>query len=340
MASRAQSVECHLANRMGDFSCFLQLPLELQDKVWELAVPAISRNPGSAFHVRVVRQAKHKDVDGSIDFSNTKDRIHLEHAEAHGSERENAIVVLSILMATCRRSAAVAIRCYAKLRPRAIFPLRRNDRSVLEIDSAADLVILGNGWQKPCLLIRMGSLTRLLLPPPLRYVAVAWPGQEAGGEERFYHFPALNGLLGLWSGHLRALYVVVEPRHLQAAQGPWVDPQLRLWEPRANGNPMILEEFMDAYATDTSERLVFRCGHREYFELPFEDLQRSGGLEKVSQFLESARQQTLPPHSDDPEEQEDYEDDLPPPTRCRVMTWRAVNPHHTSHMAWQGSPAM
>ncbi|EFQ33501.1 hypothetical protein CGRA01v4_13603 [Colletotrichum graminicola] len=321
---------------MLDFTCFLHLPLELQDKVWEAAIPPPAP---TAFHARLVRQPMGRALDGSIDSYNVKDRVLLYRLppDAHPdlADRDCVMATLSGMLVTCRRSFAVATRAYSSIKPFRPFLLRGQDPSVpyhTEIDAANDLLILDTGWQWPCRLISTSSVFRLQLPTPLRLLALAWPGPNrtsaSDGRSAFYYSEALNGLLTLWGSRaLRTLYVVVDPVHLHDAEKPWPAPADRSWA-TSSENDTVLEDYLASYHTDSCGRAVlFQRGARRYFEVPVEQVARSGGLGEVVELLESARKRLNPhltPSVNQPSQEHVVQamDSEQVPCRCVILSWR------------------
>ncbi|GKT44142.1 uncharacterized protein ColSpa_04323 [Colletotrichum spaethianum] len=321
---------------MIDFTCFLHLPLELQDKVWEAAIPPPAP---TAFHARLVRQPMGRAEDGSIDSYNVKDRVLLYRLPATGdsdlADRDCVMTTLASMLVTCRRSYAVATRAYRSIKPPYPFPLRGQDSfdpCHMEIDAANDLLILDTGWQWPCRLISTSSVFRLQLPTPLRLLALAWPGpNRAGvsdGRSAFYYSEALNGLLTLWGSRaLRTLYVVVDPVHLRDAEKPWPASADRPWT-NSSDNNTILEDYLASYDTSSSKRTVlFRGGGRQYFEVEAEQVARSGGLGEVVELLESARKRLNPlltqgVHPPPQEHVIQAVESEQAPCRCVILSWQ------------------
>ncbi|KAK1975955.1 hypothetical protein LZ30DRAFT_753791 [Colletotrichum cereale] len=322
---------------MVDFTCFLHLPLELQDKVWEAAIPPPAP---TAFNARLFRQPMGRAVDGSIDSYNVKDRVLLyrlppdDHPDL--ADRDCVMATLSSMLVACRRSFAVARRAYRSIKPPRPFLLRGeglSDPYHMEIDAANDLLILETGWQWPCRLISTSSVFRLQVPTPLRLLALAWPGPNRtgalDGRSAFYYSEALNGLLTLWGSRaLRALYVVVDPVHLRDAEKPWPAPADRLWATSSENNT-VLEDYLASYNSGSCDRAVlFRRGARRYFEVSAEQVARSGGLGEVVELLESARKRLNPLLTqgvNPPPSQEHMVqaiDSEQAPCRCVILSWQ------------------
>ncbi|GJC81312.1 hypothetical protein ColLi_04150 [Colletotrichum liriopes] len=331
---------------MIDFTCFLHLPLELQDKVWEAAIPPPAP---TAFHARLVRQPMGRAEDGSIDSYNVKDRVILYRLPATGhpdlADRDCVMATLSSMLVTCRRSHAVATRAYRSIKPPHPFLLRGQDSLNpyhMEIDAADDLLILDTGWQWPCRLISTSSVFRLQVPTPLRLLALAWPGPNrigaSDGRSAFYYSEALNGLLTLWGSRaLRILYVVVDPVHLRDAEKPWPAPADRPWTSSSENNT-ILEDYLASYDTGSrSQTILFRGGGRRYFEVSAEQVARSGGLGEVVELLESARKRLNPllTRGVDPPSQEHViqamESEQSPSQEKKTSNALVVFPHAVSH---------
>ncbi|WYZ35596.1 hypothetical protein EsH8_X_000243 [Colletotrichum jinshuiense] len=322
---------------MHEFTLFPDLPLEIQDKVWEAAVPPPAP---TAFHARLVRQAMGRAEDGSIDSYNVKDRVLLYRLPTTGhpdlTDRDCVMATLDSMLVACCRSSVVASRAYKSIRPPHPFLLRGQgsfDSGHIEVDAACDLIILGTGWQWPCRLISTSSVFRLQVPTPLRYLALAWPGPNrdgvSDGRSAFYYSDALNGLLVLWGSRaLRALYVVVDPAHLREAEKPWPAPADRRWSVPSE-HDMILEGYLASYDTDSaSPTVLFQSEGRQYYEVSAEQVARSGGLGEVVELLESARRRLLPSghgaHSQDQEHLLHVTESEPAKCRCRIISWRQV----------------
>ncbi|KAK2031425.1 hypothetical protein LX32DRAFT_273474 [Colletotrichum zoysiae] len=321
---------------MVDFTCFLHLPLELQDKIWEAAIPPPAP---TAFHARLVRQPMGRALDGSIDSYNVKDRVLLYRLPPDAypdlADRDCVMATLSGMLFTCRRSFAVATRAYGSIKPTCAFLLRGQDPSDhpchMEIDATKDLLILDNGWQWPCRLISTSSVFRLQLPTTLRLLALAWPGPNrsgaSDGRSAFYYSEALNGLLTLWGSRaLRTLYVVVDPVHLREAEKPWPAPADRSWTTSSENN-LLLEDYLASYHDGSYGRAVlFRRGARRYFEVSVEQVARSGGLGEVVELLESARKRLNPlltPGVNPPSQEHEVQamDSEQAPCRCVILSW-------------------
>ncbi len=224
------------------------------------------------------------------------------------------------LLVTCQRSSAAALRVYKTLQSEELFtivrPRLRGPVGQVKIDACSDLVIFRPGWQRPCQRFGSQPVQRLRWPSPsLRYLAVQWEGP---GSTPLYDLYSVNGLLGMWLQR-RAVYVVVQPEHLAAAEKPMAaggreGPGEPAWR-RGRGAKLggLLEAYHDQ---DHGVTPTFRAGSREYYEVPAEQVARSGGLEEVVELLETARVMCLP----DPDE----EDDVGEKVDCRVMTWREI----------------
>src|SRR3569833_759812 len=158
---------------MGSFRLFLDFPLELQDQIWEQAIPTIPA-AGAVYCTQLVRLAKYTDEDGCLDLTNPKDRVHLFQTTGPRTPLERTLAALSALLVTCRRSSAAALHAYARLRYPNPFPFRRKGLLGLRINASSDLVILHHGWQDPCRLITSVSLTRMQVPPRLQHIGLAW----------------------------------------------------------------------------------------------------------------------------------------------------------------------
>lgn len=105
------------------------------------------------------------------------------------------------------------------------------------------------------------------------------------------------------------LYVVIEPDMLRQCEGlPWKE-----------NLEFPLEDYLDAYSGSPSGPGRFRCGKREYFEVPVEQIPKLGGLSTLISFLHAAR-------SIWPEDRPPRGPKVPYKTyylkRYRLMTWR------------------
>lgn len=316
---------------MASFALFIGLPLEIQDKIWEAAIPPPTP---TAFHAQLARQPMGRAEDGSIDSYNTKDRVLLYRipttTPSDLADRDCVMATLSSMLVACRRSHAVAKRAYkALVKPAHPFLLRGQDSLdpyYMEIDAVRDLVILTTGWQWPCRLISTSTVFRLQVPTPLRYLGLFWPGPSrqglSGGRSAFNYSEALNGLLALW-GSLRALYVVVDPVHLRDAERPWPAPAHRQWSSISTPNSTVLEDYLASYGSDPRGELPdFQSGGRRYHEVPAAQVARSGGLVEVVELLESARRRLAPSMTDAQNQGQHLIATEREPVRCGVMTWR------------------
>ncbi|KAK0373569.1 hypothetical protein CLIM01_09095 [Colletotrichum limetticola] len=332
---------------MNDFALFPNLPLELQDKVWEAALPPPAP---TAFHVQLARHPMGRTEDGSIDRYNVKDRVLLYRLRTSGSphllDRDCVMSTLFGMLFVCHRSYRVATRALKFIKPSHPFLLRGGDSSSytlilrggdslgayhMEVDAMRDLIILNTGWQWPCRLISTAGVFRLHVPTPLRCLALAWPGPHqvgpSDGRSSFYNSEALNGLLTLWGSRtLRALYVVVDPAHLREAEKPWPAWGNRWSVPMYAGSDTILEDYLASFEVDASSQTqyLFQRGNRRYFEVSAEQVARSGGLGEVVELLESARRRLTPTVSQGVHQEHLTQalESETVPCRCRILSWQ------------------
>ena len=336
---------------MEGFPRFLRLPLEIQDRVWELSVPTAAP---LAYPVRLSFRGTQPPfvrslppgAEGEDDFGPSGVRLDL--IGPAGFDRAETRAALARLLVTCRRASATALRVYDSLlrtaelftlwtpaRPGApeIRPSRRRRTSTcasvvpLQLDRARDLVVLQPGWQEACVRFGGQALEHLKWPAPsLHNIGLRWDGPRPPGTQPYYTLYAINGLLGMWLER-RAVYAVLHPEDLAAAEGPWRPASQRVWPapPGADAEELSLEDFLDAYRDDDDDDdvpgggggggpVTFRGTDREYYEVPAEQVARSGGLEEVVEMLETARVMCLP----------DEDDEDAREVRCRVMSWRRL----------------
>ncbi len=311
-------------SEMEGFSRFPNLPLEIQDLIWDSAVPVLLP---TAYHVAMRFEDGGVWVRGQTRPPQRRDKIYLDLVQPPDTDRDQTRAELTSLLLTCRRSAAAVLRASESPRSLKLFGLRcgattpeGGPRLDVSMDAELDLAILQPGWQGPCRLFCSRPVARLAWPTPsLRNLAIQWEGPSSKGP--LYNFNALNGLLGMWMER-RNLYVVVEPGHLAAAEKPWRPAEDRSWEspPGYGGQELSPEGYLAAYESEDRNGTrpypapTFRSGGREYFEVPAEQIARSGGLEDAVELLEIARVWCLP----------DEEDEEMAATRCRIMSWREL----------------
>lgn len=292
---------------MAAFTLFPKLPQELQDSIWELAIPIGSRR---AYHIRLVYQTRWKTVEG-LPISTTKYRFHLFNISS-SMDYDEAVSTMANLLITCRRASCIAIRTYSARQPAAPFSLHGLN---YPINSASDLVVIQNGWQRSAR--EYSSQVRVPFedqPKPLRYVAVEWPG-PGHDDGYFSHFNSLMGFLSLWD-QLKAFYVVVQPDHLLASERPWAPSNEIDWGIAMGPDPTWESFIADCSKDSEDQDLVFYCHGREYYEVPTEQLCQYGGLEEVVGMLERARWWCDGDVEDSERESNDH------PIRFRILTWR------------------
>ena len=344
---------------MEEFPRFLHLPLEIQDRVWELSVPVAAP---IAYPVRLnfrgTMGSPYRDPRLTAEDDVDPSGVRVELLGPPGVDRADTRAALARLLVTCRRASATALRVYASLRPADLFPLWRpaqpGEESLvprplrtgygapvvpLHIDRARDLVVFQPGWQEACERFAGQPLEQLRWPAPsLHNLGLRWDGPRGPRDQPFCTLFAINGLLGMWLER-RAVYVVVHPEDLAAAEGPWRPASERIWPapPGSNAEELRLEDFLEAYrddvpaaggvAADRDDAVVgpvsfrgimpfrgtgTRDRYQEYYEVSAEQVARSGGLEEVVELLETARVMCRP----------DEDDENARGVRCRVMSWR------------------
>lgn len=306
------------------FPRFAELPLELQDHVWELCIP----NPPPLAHFAQAQLEDSKRFKRSIDGppllyrqTSSLKRSWISTIDAGPYRDLDRYTALRTLLHTASRSRAVALRhpdaldpVESVLLPESDVPSPEEDnlsKPALRVNAATDLVILEGDWYMGILSQEICSMG-LQCHEPLRYLAIS----NSKDEVRIGSWSLLN-----MYRQLRVLYILLEPDKLRGRQ-PWEYNQEMEDD---------LETFIAVYAEGRIRPGPFRCGRREYFEIPPQQIWSLGGLARLVDTLETNRLLRSP--SDDcprvdntkamaegkPDEMDEME-----PVRFRLMTWRDV----------------
>jgi hypothetical protein len=226
---------------------------------------------------------------------------------------------LSSLLQTSQHARAVALRAVRPQpsEPVSLYPKPKPGRigspdgpapggPAIQIDGAKDLVIVQQRW-----LDSKKHLWEAEQPQPVQYIAL--PLQDIR-RERLELKAGLSDLRELLPD-IRALYVLVDPETVRAAQGPWP----KEWE-----NPRLFFEFWEQYLGGEPQH-TFCAGKRRYFDIAARDLQRCGGLRPLVEMLRSARLDEVG-RGTRPRLNPDHESIEPArlPATFRLMTWRDV----------------
>ncbi|KAH8887947.1 hypothetical protein GQ53DRAFT_872020 [Thozetella sp. PMI_491] len=299
---------------MAQFTLFPKLPYELQNLIWELAIPP--QSTGAAYFARLTCQLRHRNEDGTPG-TNGQSKTHIYYTAEQSNGLQHApnrfISTLAALLTTCCRSADIAIAAYQLYQSKHVFTLRGLHHP---IDTSSDLIIFQNGWQAPSKLYARTPAQYLEPTKPLRYIGVLWPGPVPGS--CFYDFNGVIGFLRLWDA-LDTFYIVIDPEDLRQACYPWLLEEERQWESVLRRyEDRELEGLLGLYRE--AERMgsrIFRDGEREYFEVSADQVAQSGGLEDVGMLLGLAYETLV-----------EEETPLDPATysRCMILTWRPYNP--------------
>lgn len=356
---------------LSSFPQFSEFPLEVQDRIWELAIPLF---PNAAYEVNLDLDRAPTRIRGKTQFVDqvfTVFRLVPNKADTY--------TACQILRATSRRAAAAADRVTAaELMPVDGFingsatvevrtPPRKStegqhilthSRPPFHARVYKDLMILAPPGQRQILQLFFGhtiASVNLGLKPEVRrpnselnHLAVPWPTvafpyvQEFRAGQPFW-LRAGAMLMGLFP-HLQALYAVVDPdeiarmdgthwniqdvfgratvdaEHLFESLRPEHEPNPRRY-PMISSGKMRLSAYEEGVKT-MSKEMRFCDGEREYFEVPYEQVQRCGELLRAMVMLEGARYRALK-MMEGLYTSHDRTIRISP-LRCRIMTWRKV----------------
>ena len=278
-----------------DFPRFSEFPLELQDLVWELCIP----NPPPVAHVAQLQRA------GIQTYSRSSGHKRLRRDKLEPSLKRSCTpkvttepylgldrpTTLRTLLQTTSRSRAVSLRHADALAPIESAILVEGSSTVsddaqipypaLRINAATDLVVLEAGWYLEFASLPGFSGCGMRCPEPLHYLAVPYPGRKE----------LSNGIYALLSAYqgLEVLYMLIEPGELCASEQPW--PEDLEWpdKPWPEEDEYSLETYIAAYVEGRIRPGRFRCGRREYFEIPAQKIRSLGGLGSMIVVLETWR---------------------------------------------------
>jgi hypothetical protein len=214
------------------FSRFAELPLELQDHIWESYIPG---HPLATAHFALLSPMLEaiEDVPSLIRSRDTTVE------QYSGFSRSTA---LRTLLQTTVRSRAVSLRHKDALQPTVSTILRPSELygiyqlPSLRINTATDLVILEDDWYLQMKICPEAPLRQLLSSTPLNYLAVQHCNQSAIFGTRVHK-------LLLTFEQVRVLYVIIEPE-------------------------LFSGEDITTYIQDRGRPRGFLYGKREYFEIP------------------------------------------------------------------------
>lgn len=385
------------------FPRFTELPLELQDLVWEFCIP----NAPPAAHVAHLlkngvqnpeRSEWGKPLQGEQEPSLM--RSCTPEAATEPYLNLDRPIALQILLKTTSRSRAVALRHVDALAPivpailagedtamrsctpevetepdldldpialQALLRMTSRSRAVvhrdvdepapivatilpggdtaasneaqtgvpeLRINAATDLVILEEGWYRELKSVHGMTLYHLQCPEPLHYLAFPYSGWQEELDR------GLNALLSAYH-KLKVLYILIEPDELlRASEQPWVEYEEPEWSGEeefsddvglGDDDVVSLDAYLATYVEGSIRPGPFRCGRREYFEVPAEQIRSLGGLQSLIEDLEkkrALRARTSDGHLADnmiamaegkPDAAEGSE-----PMRFRLLSWRDV----------------
>jgi hypothetical protein len=129
---------------------------------------------------------------------------------------------------------------------------------------------------------------------------------------------------------LRVLFLIIELDELKSNDSPWSNDM----DCGMDRDDLVLEKYLAEYERGKVRPTCFRCGSREYFEVPAEQVARLGGLETVISMLERARNDRSHREGMVGFEAEEgsrsdvnsgeAEDEFWEPLRYRLMPWRDV----------------
>ena len=304
------------------FPLFAKLPPELQDRIWELCIPA------PAAHLAELKLRTMVTHQGAM----TGYRQHLylvrNYVDSDLLSRNSPAVLKALLRTSPRACAtvhrhlnAVAASEIERAFIREETPEAMTERvppeylPSIEIDASSDLVVLRHGWAGTVSHVVYNMAPRLLLEKPeqLRYLAVTWPSRV----DELLH-TCLLGLLTAFF-ELSVLYVMIEPEVLRESEKPWGN---RHWNFSVSLE-YSLDGFLAAYQGGRVKPGPFRCGKKEYFEIPVDHVARLGGLSDLISALELVRVKWLPSDTgmvfNGKELGKTRE-----PMRVRLMSWRGT----------------
>lgn len=294
---------------MASFSRFPELPLELQDLVWEFYL--LSPSQPTAHFGRLKLKCIFTDESARGWYRPILYRI------APPSGITGAYLGYDhhkTLLQTSSRSRAISLRLPDASTPpdsalllkerKGPFPLPS-----LRIDISNDLVIFEQGYHTE----RPGPVDHT---EEILYIAVVYDiRNDSDCCELADSFSCL--IEAYWDVYV--FYVAVDPDVLRQCENlPWRE------RTHSHNFEFSLEEYLAAYTESKRRPGGFMCGNREYFEVPAEKIPRLGGLCEAIYALDCARRSfpnDNPPIS--PTAAERLERYQPfEPRSFRLMTWR------------------
>lgn len=329
---------------MAQFTLFSQLPLELQDQIWLMAVPG---RPRKAHHVE-------------LKFSDRPSEVLLQRAARLDLDAQmptRYVSVLSALLFTCYRSSAVATGVYRRHTQLAATQAAIIRGFSKPIDASRDLVVLESGWQRIPRMVTDFSQLNNWLPRlkhidssrPLRFVGIQWSDPSNhdlnnliwGQNPSFPHgdlftlqWYRISTFQNIWSG-LEAFYIIVDPINTHRRRLPWslLGHLERCPKRRQLSTKSRLRQFMDESRSEVKARKprTFTHGHRRYFEVPLDQVVQSERICEAVEFLCMSRHfhRFVGPSGAKTEggkiEAEDGPEEARKLPRCMFLSWREVD---------------
>ena len=266
-----------MGHHQARFEPFPQLPPEVQDRIWALALEIYS----SAAHFASIEKSIFR-VTGGYPMKLVQSRNSSSRISSPATRR-----VADILLQTCQRSRAAVLRRRRRRAGMGPHPLELTEREArqwgfidgsysppppsaeqaaaaarlpgLTIDDLSDLVVLDEDWRVPGKIMSFRPTIK-----GLRNLAVPWCPVWGGGERdhtrqhlRIYHL--LEAFL-----HVEVYYAVLDPSDLAAAR-----------DSHATTTPAF-ERYLESNYRRDDRRGPFYGGGREYYELSPENVAELG----------------------------------------------------------------
>lgn len=309
---------------MASFTLFPKLPLELQDLIWEFYL--LGPSPPTAHFARIERDTPNEfRVEEKPDLPTEMLLVYRSGPPSHLNDAYIGFDRGATLLQTTSRSRALTRRLKAT-QTHPLFPalLLKDPRfSVccpsLRIDTSTDIIILNNVFNG-----------HLLPGPPPGFDATAWYFRYIAINIPSYHLESkslkyiIANIKSIYVDSLDVLYVIVDPDVLRQSEGqPWIDSRdLGIMNHRFS-----LERYLKTYTESKIRPAGFKCGTREYFEVPAEQIPRLGGLSRVIALLDFAGSLRQRPKERILAEKQKAIDrgeieERSEPIRFRLMTWR------------------
>ncbi|KKZ63301.1 hypothetical protein EMCG_00284 [[Emmonsia] crescens] len=293
------------------FPRFIQLPPELQDLIWESFI--INFAP-TAHYTRL------RIITPPMPHYGSRQSLYLNRSRISKQiAREIYFDPIILLLQTTNRSRAIAQRCqklYSRphlsdgydsmLLYREIISIGRcTPLPALRINVSTDLVILGPGWDRQPIPIQPRIMEVPAEQP--RYLAIPWASEGSW----VWEF-SLGSLLDVCK-NVQVVYILLSPEQLRESEQPWPDKDV------------VSTWFIDFLAQGRVGPEVFRCGKREFYDIPPVRVSQLGGLQSFIRFV-GAR--LLRKVGKNQERSERYTNDIAMGNRLiqlstfRLMSWR------------------